>query len=80
MKPNPHITLAPRGLRRDQAAAYIGVSPSKFDDWVSRSIMPGAGRIDGICIWDRLALDAAFNGLFEAPAPKSSHKSWDALR
>jgi hypothetical protein len=29
--------LCPRGLRREQAAAYVGVGPTKFDDWVKLS-------------------------------------------
>lgn len=49
-----------RGLRREDAAAYIGISPTKFDDWVKRRLMPGPKRQDGIVVWDRLALDAAF--------------------
>lgn len=32
--------LVPRGLRRPDAAAYEGVSPTKFDEWASRGIMP----------------------------------------
>lgn len=52
-----------RGLRREDAAAYIGVSPSKFDDWVRRQLMPNPKRQDGVVVWDRFALDAAFEAL-----------------
>jgi hypothetical protein len=53
----------PRGLRREAAADYIGVSATKFDDWVARGIMPKPKRQDGVVVWDRLALDAAFDDL-----------------
>lgn len=47
-------------MRRDDAAAYIGISPSKFDDWVIRGVMPKAKRQDGVRVWDRVRLDQAF--------------------
>ena len=52
-----------RGLRRAEAAAFIGVSPSKFDEWVENGIMPRPKRQDGIVVWDVLALDTAFDAL-----------------
>ncbi|HVP84372.1 MAG TPA: hypothetical protein VMS78_06605 [Rhizomicrobium sp.] len=52
-----------RGLRREDAAAYIGISPTKFDDWVRRQLMPSPKRQDGVVVWDRFALDAAFEAL-----------------
>jgi predicted DNA-binding transcriptional regulator AlpA len=55
--------IQPRGLRRNIAALYVGVSPSKFDDWVSRRIMPHAKRIYGVTVWDRYELDQAFTAL-----------------
>lgn len=61
---------APRGLRRPDAAWYVGVSPSKFDDWVRRGIMPGPKVIDRVVIWDRLALDAAFDALPDQVEPE----------
>jgi hypothetical protein len=56
-------TAWPRGLRRPEAAAYLGISPSKFDDWVHRGLMPAPKRQDGIVVWDRVRLDAAFEAL-----------------
>jgi predicted DNA-binding transcriptional regulator AlpA len=55
--------IEPRGLRRDTAAAYVGVSPSKFDEWVSDGRMPKPKRVDGCVVWDRFALDQAFDAL-----------------
>ena len=58
-----HVHFAPRGLRRSSAAAYVGVSATKFDDWVARGLMPQPKRVDGIVVWDRLEIDAAFDDL-----------------
>jgi len=57
------ISLAPRGLSREQAAAYVGVSPSLFDTLVKDGRMPGPKRINARVVWDRLKLDAAFEAL-----------------
>ena len=56
-------SLAPRGLSRAQAAEYVGVGASKFDDMVRDSRMPKPKRIDTRTIWDRLQLDEAFAAL-----------------
>lgn len=53
-------SLAPRGLSRVQAAVYIGVSPSLFDEMVKDGRMPKPKRINGRVVWDRLLLDGAF--------------------
>jgi len=55
--------IEPRGLRRPDAARYVGVSPSKFDEWVGRKILPPPQKIDHIVFWDRAKLDAYFDGL-----------------
>ena len=54
-------SLPPRGLSRVQAAEYIGVSPSTFDKMVAEGEMPPPKRIRGRVIWDRKALDCAFD-------------------
>lgn len=56
-------TLAPRGLARTEAAAYVGVSPTKFDEMVDDGRMPPAKIIDARRVWDRLALDKSFDAL-----------------
>jgi len=50
-------------LSRAQAAAYVGISPSKFDELVKDSRMPGPTHIDGRRVWDLFKLDAAFDAL-----------------
>jgi hypothetical protein len=54
------LSLPPRGLNREMAAIYIGVSPSKFDELVQQGKMPAAKRIDRRRLWDRKAIDSAF--------------------
>lgn len=60
----PH-SLPPRGLSRPVAAAYVGVSPHKFDEMVRDRRMPKPKPIDGRRVWDRLKLDEAFAALPE---------------
>ena len=56
-------SLAPRGLSRVQAAAYIGVSVSLFDEMIRDGRMPKATRINARMVWDRFKLDEAFAAL-----------------
>lgn len=56
-------TLAPRGLSRVEAAAYIGVSATKLDEMVADGRMPGPKVIDSRRVWDLRALDIAFDAL-----------------
>jgi excisionase family DNA binding protein len=59
------ISYAPRGLSREEAARYVGVGTTKFDEMVHDRRMPKPKRVDGRVLWDRLALDAAFSDLPE---------------
>jgi len=52
-----------RGLSRVEAAMYIGISASKFDELVHDGRMPAPKRIDGRKIWDVHQLDNAFDAL-----------------
>jgi predicted DNA-binding transcriptional regulator AlpA len=52
-----------RGLRREEAARYVGVSPTKFDQLVADGRMPVPVRIDGCVVWDVRQLDVAFDAL-----------------
>ena len=56
-------SLPPRGLSREEAAAYVGISPSLFDIMINDGRMPGPKRINSRVVWDRLKLDAAFDAL-----------------
>lgn len=56
-------SLPPRGLSRREAAAYIGVGVTKFNELVVRGLMPPPKAIDGRCVWDRHQVDIAFEAL-----------------
>jgi predicted DNA-binding transcriptional regulator AlpA len=62
-RPDALLVCPPRGMRREKAAEYVGVSPSKFDAMVADKRMPSPKQVDGCVIWDRLALDVAFTAL-----------------
>lgn len=64
------IAYPPRGLNREEAARYIGVSPTKFDQLVNQRRMPKPKRVDARVIWDRIALDLAFSDLPDESANK----------
>jgi predicted DNA-binding transcriptional regulator AlpA len=50
-------------MRADRAAVYFSVSRSTFLQWVDEGKMPQPVRINGVVLWDRLALDVAFEAL-----------------
>jgi len=39
-------------MRREEAAASLGVSPTKFDEWCDDGRMPQGRKIDGLKLWD----------------------------
>ena len=57
------LALEPRGLNRVQAAAYLGVSPTLFDEMVQDGRMPQPKIINSRRVWDRRRLDEAFEAL-----------------
>jgi predicted DNA-binding transcriptional regulator AlpA len=69
----PH-SLPPRGLSRVQAAEYIGVSPSLFDEMVKDGRMPKPKTINARKVWDRQKLDEAFAALPD----EEQGNPWDA--
>jgi predicted DNA-binding transcriptional regulator AlpA len=66
--------LAPRGLSRSEAAAYVGVSASLFDVMVKDGRMPCPKRINSRTVWDRYQLDRAFEALDD----HETQNPWDA--
>lgn len=62
LKPDA-IAYPPRGLSREEAARYVGVSTRKFDEMVLDKDMPKPRRSGGRVIWDREDLDRAFSAL-----------------
>ncbi|MFK4492839.1 hypothetical protein [Bradyrhizobium sp. USDA 336] len=54
--------IEPRGMSKEQAAAYAGCeSLSAINEWVRRGIMPRA--IPGTRKWDKKAIDVALDRL-----------------
>ena len=57
------ISYPPRGLSHDEAARYVGVGLTVFDEMVADGRMPGPKQINSRAVWDRVALDIAFTSL-----------------
>jgi len=72
MRPIPR-----RGLSRDDAAMYIGIGVTKFDEMVEDGRMPRPKRIDGRRVWDIVALDQHFDQLPDEDSPPRVANSWD---
>ncbi|MBV6633129.1 MAG: hypothetical protein KI792_08870 [Alphaproteobacteria bacterium] len=66
------LSLPPRGLTRRQAAAYIGIGTTKFDELVKDGRMPKPLKIDGSVRWDRFKIDEGFESLSD-----SGGNPWD---
>lgn len=63
MQPLRHRRIEPRGLSRVEAADYVGVSPSLFDQMVADGRMPLPIQINSRKVWDRRQLDQAIDAL-----------------
>lgn len=74
MTTRTQTTWAPRGLRAQDAALYIGLGKTKFFELVEAGRLPKPKRVDGCVVWDRFALDEAFNNLDD-----SEENPWDSL-
>ena len=58
------IAYLPRGLGRVEAARYLGIGTTKFDELVIGGKIPRGRQItEGRIVWDRVALDLYFDGL-----------------
>lgn len=67
MDRKPFISrLEPRGLSRMEAADYVGVGVTKFDEMVRDRRMPAGKKVDARVLWDRRKLDVAMDMLFDA--------------
>jgi len=58
--------IQPRGLNREQAAAYVGIGTTLFDQMVKDGKFPKPAKINARVLWDRKKLDAALDDLFDA--------------
>jgi hypothetical protein len=57
------LGVCPRGLSEAQAAAYVGVGTTLFSILVAQGRMPPPKHVNSRRIWDRYALDVAFDKL-----------------
>lgn len=69
--------VLPRGLRREQAAAYLGISPSHFDKQREAGTIPAPRELFGVMLWDRHKLDALFDDSHHE-AQNDNFNDWDA--
>jgi len=66
------LSYPPRGMRAERAAAYVGIGRTKFLELVEKGVLPEPIEIDGMTLWDRLTLDAAFDNLQNQPQRRNS--------
>jgi predicted DNA-binding transcriptional regulator AlpA len=70
------LAYAPRGLRADRAASYLGMGRTFFLDLVEQGVMPKPIKIRGLVVWDRAELDSAFDAL-KQQSPTSRRNTAD---
>ena len=73
-----HLAYPPRAFRAERAAAYLGMSTSKFLELVDRGRLSQGIKIDGMTLWDRLQLDADFEA-FKAEETAHRRNTVDAI-
>lgn len=69
--------FTPRGLRREDAARYIGISPTLFDRMRKEGRIPAPRDMFGVMIWDRHALDSLFGDQKYTAANDNQDDYWD---
>ncbi|NRP43657.1 hypothetical protein XMV225_000813 [Aliiroseovarius sp. xm-v-225] len=73
----PTHSYPPLGLRRVDAARYVGVGATKFDEMVKDGRMPPPRVVDRAKVWNREELKSAFE---ELPAATDlTGNVWDTL-
>ena len=65
-----------RGLSREEAAVYLGISPGTFDDLRKRGGVDLPRIIGGRKLWDIRDLDVAFDSLPRENA-QTVEQSWE---
>ena len=72
------IEITPRGLRREGAATYLGISPSKFDQGRKDGKIPAPRNFLGVALYCRHELDAMFDDLAPLVAANDNNE-WDSV-
>jgi hypothetical protein len=57
------LSLPRFALRREEAATSLGVSPTKFDEWVGDGRMPKGIKVDGVVLLDVQEISEAWDRL-----------------
>lgn len=73
---NQRGCIIPRGLRRVDAARYLGISPSHFDAQRKAGNIPTPKQMLGVVLWDRNDLDRLFGDI---PVATSNVNPWDGV-
>lgn len=73
------LAYPPRGMDVSHAAAYCGVSKTKFVELVDNGVLPPSKNLGGVPRWDRKALDAAWDALDDRQRQPTRRKSLDEL-
>lgn len=68
----PALAFAPKGLSRPEAARYVGVSTTTFDEMVRERLMPRPKMVGARVLWDRAQVDLFFEALPEREATQES--------
>jgi hypothetical protein len=76
LSPSQSRPVPRRGLSRTEAALYLGISPSKFDELVADGRVNRPRLIDKRKVWDVFELDLAFEEL-PRDNDKPAGNSWD---
>jgi predicted DNA-binding transcriptional regulator AlpA len=72
MSMSPRDISLPRfALRRDEAAASVAVSPTKFDGWCQDGRMPKGRKIDGVVLWDAQEVRESWERLRDGEGAKN---------
>jgi predicted DNA-binding transcriptional regulator AlpA len=64
-----------RGLRREEAAIYLGLSPSMFDEMVKAGELPTPRKFRTASVWDMRLLDSQF----DAPQEVANENEWNSV-
>lgn len=69
LSPSFH-TLPFLAARRERAAALLDISPSTFDSWIKKGLLPAGTKVDGVRLWYVPDLVSCFLDLQNQGQPK----------
>jgi hypothetical protein len=72
------VGVMPRGLCRTEAAGYIGVGASLFDQLIRDGRMPRPKVVGARRVWDVKQLDRCFDALPSDGDEPGDNNPWDA--